>query len=456
MAGPTTTSPRENTTSFRRVLTGSMAGAVLEWYDFAIYGIMAATVLGPLFFPKGDAVAGLLLALATQGLGFLARPLGGLVFGHLGDKFGRKPMLVTTFLMLGIATASIGLLPTYGQIGIWATVLLVVLRLIQGFALGGEFGAAVLLVSEYGDKRRRGYWASWPQAGAPLGTVLATGVAALLGVFFPGQAFVDGGWRWAFFVAIPLLVIGFWIRHGIEESPVFQQAAENAKQRAQQHHDESARSSIIEALKNPRPILHGIGVRIGENTAFYVYTIFVVAYATTFQGFPRGVVLGAVTVGSVFQFAGMIFGGWWSDRVGRRRALIVPAIALVVWAPLFFLLANQQSVALLTVGVAVGTWFHGMLAGPEAAWITELFPTSTRFAGSSLVFQGSSIIAGAPAPFIGVWLLTTFGVGAVIAYLVVTMLITIVAAVTARETRGMDMTSDPYGVDPLRAEPSVG
>ena len=442
--------------AFTRVLTGSMAGAVLEWYDFALYGIMAATVLGPLFFPKGDPVAGLLLALATQGLGFVARPLGGLVFGHLGDKFGRKPMLVATFILLGLSTSAIGLLPTYGQIGIWATALLVVLRLVQGFALGGEFGAAVLLVSEYGDPERRGFWASWPQAGAPLGTVLATLVATVLGTIFPGEAFLQTGWRWGFLLAVPLLVVGLLIRRGIEESPVFRKAAEHAAQRRAAHHDEGARSSIVQALRTPRPILHGIGVRVGENTAFYVYTIFVVAYATQFQGFARPDVLTVVTIGSLFQFAGMITGGWWSDRVGRRVALMVPAVALVVWAPVFFWLAGRHDLLLLGVGVAVGTWFHGMLAGPEAAWITELFPTSTRFAGSSLVFQGSSIIAGAPAPFIGVWLLTTYGTTAVIAYLVVTMLVALVSALTARETRGMSMDDDPYGADPLRVEPTVG
>ncbi len=214
--------------SFKRVLTGSMAGAVLEWYDFAIYGILAATVLGPLFFPGDSGVAKLLLALATQGLGFVARPLGGIVFGHLGDKYGRKPMLVTTFILLGTATAAIGLLPTYEQVGIWATVGLVVLRMIQGFALGGEFGAAVLLVSEYGEPKRRGFWASWPQAGAPMGTVLATVVVSILVFAVPDEAFDQWGWRAAFLFAIPLLIIGFWVRRGVEESPVFKAAQEKA------------------------------------------------------------------------------------------------------------------------------------------------------------------------------------------------------------------------------------
>ncbi|WP_019819658.1 MFS transporter [Saccharomonospora saliphila] len=430
-AGQPTPSP----TGFRRVLAGSMAGAVLEWYDFAIYGILAATVLGPLFFPGESGIMKLLLALATQGLGFVARPLGGIVFGHLGDRFGRKPMLVTTFLLLGLSTAAIGLLPTYGQIGITATVLLVVLRMIQGFALGGEFGAAVLMVSEYGEPRRRGFWASWPQAGAPMGTVLATAVVSLITVFFPGEAFDQWGWRLAFLVAIPLLAIGFWLRRSVEESPVFQAAQARAETRATTR----KRSSVLDALSNPRQVLHGVGVRLGENIAFYIYTVFIIAYATTSFGYARGDVILAVTFASLFQFLGMIGGGRVSDSVGRKPAMIVPSVVLVAWAPVFFWLVHFESLPLLWLGVCVGAFFHGVLAGTEAAWITELFPTRHRFAGSSLVFQGSSIIAGAPAPFIAVWLIDRFGVASVIGYLVVTMAITVVAAATSRETRNSDL-----------------
>ncbi|NLU64363.1 MHS family MFS transporter [Rhodococcus sp. HNM0563] len=423
-------------TPFKRVLAGSMAGAVLEWYDFAIYGILAATVLGPLFFPSGNAVASLLMALATQGLGFVARPLGGIVFGHLGDKFGRKPVLVATFLMLGAATAAIGLLPTYGQIGIWATVALVVLRMIQGFALGGEFGAAVILVSEYGEPKRRGSWAAWPQAGAPAGTVLATVTVGILAVAFPGGAFDTWGWRVAFLLAVPLLVIGFLIRRGVEESPVYQAAQEKSQTGADTSQE---RSSIIEALRKPRSILHGLGMRLGENIAFYVYTIFVIAYATTYFQYTRGAIVTTVAFASVCQFVGMIGGGRWSDRVGRKVAMLVPAISLVIWAPIFFSLVHTESMLALGVGVCVGALLHGMLAGPEAAWITELFPTKYRFAGSSLVFQGSSIIAGAPAPFIAVWLVDRFSATAVIIYLMITMGITVLAVATSRETKGVDL-----------------
>ncbi|MBB3050896.1 MFS family permease [Prauserella isguenensis] len=437
--------PGRRGTSFRRVLTGSMAGAVLEWYDFAVYGVLAATVLGPLFFPGDSDIIKLLLALATQGIGFVARPLGGIVFGHLGDKFGRKPMLVTTFLLLGISTAAIGLLPTYEQLGVWATLLLVLLRLTQGFALGGEFGAAVLMVSEYGKPKRRGFWASWPQAGAPLGTVLATVVVSAVALVFPGDAFDQWGWRIAFLVALPLLVIGFWVRRSVEESPVFQAAQLRAAEAPETAQADPTTvgphrsSSVLEALRNPRPVLHGLGMRLGENIAFYIYTVFVIAYATTYFGYERSDVVLAVTFASAAQFAGMIGGGAWSDKVGRKTAMLVPSVLLVVWAPLFFVLVQQESLPLLWLGTCIGAGLHGMLAGPEAAWITELFPTRRRYAGSSLVFQGSSIIAGAPAPFIAVWLIDSFGVGMVVGYLVVTMLITVIAVATSRETRGSDL-----------------
>lgn len=430
-------------TPFKRVLAGSMAGAVLEWYDFAIYGILAATVLGPLFFPSDSAVASLLLALATQGLGFVARPLGGIVFGHLGDKFGRKPVLVATFLMLGTATAAIGLLPTYGQIGIWATIALVVLRMVQGFALGGEFGAAVILVSEYGEPKRRGFWASWPQSGAPAGTVLATVTVGVLALVFPGDAFDTWGWRVAFLLALPLLVIGFLIRRGVEESPVYRAAQAKLEQQAEAPRE---RSSVLAALRTPRPLLHGLGMRLGENIAFYVYTIFVIAYATTYFDYSRGAIVTAVAFASVGQFLGMIGGGWWSDRIGRKVAMLVPSVSLIIWAPIFFALIHTESMPALYLGVCVGAVLHGMLAGPEAAWITELFPTKHRFAGSSLVFQGSSIIAGAPAPFIAVWLVDRFGATAVIVYLVTTMAVTVLAVATSRETKGIDLDSldGPY------------
>ncbi|GAB3709233.1 MFS transporter [Mariniluteicoccus flavus] len=304
---------------FGRVMAGSMVGAVLEWYDFALFAVLAATVFGPLFFKSPDPIVATLQALGTMGLGFVARPLGGIVFGHLGDKFGRQPMLVVTFLLLGVATAAIGFLPTLASAGVMATVLLVTLRLVQGFALGGEFGAAVLLVSEYGEREKRGFWASWPQAGAPLGTVLATVVVTVLQMIFPGQAFLETGWRVAFWLAIPLLAFGYWIRHGIEESPVFKEAQKAAADKAAV----TPRSSIIETLAKPRALLHGLGVRLGENIAFYFYTVFVLSFATKVHKYAMPDVLKVVTLGSVAQFCGMIL-----VAVGRTNQQIAAELTV--------------------------------------------------------------------------------------------------------------------------------
>ena len=427
---------------FKRVLAGSMFGAVLEWYDFAIYGVLAVTILGPAFFPGHDDTAKLLAALATQGLGFVARPLGGLVFGHLGDRFGRKPMLVATFIMLGLTTSLIGLLPTYADWGITATILLVALRMIQGFALGGEFGAAVLLVSEYGEPKRRGFWTAWPQTGGPAGTILATLVMTILMTLLPADDFTNWGWRIAFLLALPLLLIGWIIRRTVEETPAFRAAQQAAEAKANELHAVPEEKRGILAVFSEWPaILQGLGLRVGENVAFYVYTVFVVSYATKNLHYNPKTVLWVVTAAAACQFIGMLLGGAISDRVGRRPAMLAPAAFLLVWAPIFFLLAQQKSLALLCVAVLMGALAHGMLAGPEAAWLTELFPTKSRYAGVSIAVQGSSIFAGAPAPLIAVWLANSYGWKAVAGYLAITVLISIVALLWGPETRGTDLGS---------------
>jgi MFS family permease len=375
-----------------------------------------------------------LLAFGTQAVGFVARPLGGIFFGHLGDRVGRQPMLVATYTTLAVATAGIGLLPGHATLGLAAPIALVALRFTQGFALGGEFGAAVTLVSEYAEPARRGWWAAFPQSGGPAGTILATGVLAILGSTMSRAAFESWGWRIAFLIAIPLLLVGAWIRRRVEESPAFTLAA--ASRAAQ------PRSSVIEALQRPLPIMQGIGVRIGENVAFYIYTVFVIAYATRILGFEVPDVLRAVLLAAACQFVGMLFGGWLSDVLGRRPVMIAAALGLGAWAPVFFLLAKQQSLGLLTLGICVGASMHGLLGGPEGAWITELFPTRHRYAGSSLAYQGSSIVAGGPAPLVATALMGQGGDAApVVVYLIVCSLISIAAVASGPETRGIDLTS---------------
>jgi MFS family permease len=424
--------PDVSTAGFGRTLAGSMAGAVLEWYEFAVYGALAASVFAEQYFPRAAPHTGVLLAFGTQAVGFLARPLGGIVFGHLGDKLGRKPMLIATYVTLAIATAGIGVLPTYATWGIAAPIGLVVLRFVQGFALGGEFGAAVTLVLEYAPPAQRGRWTAFPQAAGPAGTILATGVLSLLGASMPPDAFAAWGWRVAFLIAIPLLLVGAWIRRGVEESPAFQQAVA--------HRARTPRSSVIAALRQPAPILQGLGVRIGENVAFYVFTVFAIAYATRTLSFPLSGVLRAVLIAAVCQCVAMLIGGRLSDSIGRKPVLIAAAVGLAVWAPIFFVLASRQSPGWLTVSICVAAFIHGVLAGPEAAWLAELFPTRHRYAGSSLAFQGSSIVAGGPAPLIATALMAGgHDTTRVTIYVVICALISVIAAASGPETKGSDL-----------------
>lgn len=423
---------------FRRALTGSMVGAVLEWYDFVVYGMLAATVFAGQFFPQADPTVGLMLAFGTQAIGFLARPLGGIVFGHLGDRIGRKPTLILTYTVLGIATAAIGLLPNYAAIGIAAPLLLLVFRFVQGFAIGGEFGAAITLVSEHSTRRNRGFWVSIPQAGGPAGTLLATIVLGILTASMSAADYQGYGWRIAFLLAIPLLAVGAWLRRSVEESPAFQEAARDAETRtAAQGSDDRGLKGV---LRSPKALLQGLGVRIGENVGFYIYNVFVIAYASKVLGMPTPKVLLAVTAGAAVQLVMMLVGGALSDRFGRRPVMLVAAAALACWAPIFFMLAQTKQLPLLFLAVCVGAGIHGLLAGPEAAWIAELFPTRHRTAGASLASQGSAVLGGGPAPLIATALLGATGqTTGVVVYLVLMAAISFVAVWSGPETKGVDL-----------------
>lgn len=424
-------------TRFRRALHGSMVGAVLEWYDFVVYGMLAATVFAGQFFPKEDPKVGLMLAFGTQAIGFAARPLGGIAFGHLGDKIGRKPTLIVTYIVLGLATTAIGFLPNYAAIGVAAPLLLLVLRFVQGFAIGGEFGAAITLVSEHSTPRNRGFWVSIPQTGGPAGTLLATGVLAVLGSSLSPEQFQGFGWRIAFLVALPLLAVGAWLRRNVEESPVYQESVEAQSQEAQ---GPASDRGLRGALRNPRSIMLGLGVRIGENVGFYIYNVFVIAYASKVLEFKIPTVLTVVTVGAAIQLAMMLVGGALSDRIGRRPVMLVGAAGLAAWAPMFFMLAQTRELAMLYVAVCVGAGIHGLLAGPEAAWIAELFPTKHRTAGAGLASQLASVVGGGPAPLIATALLGAAGqTGGVVVYLVAMAAISFAAVLLGPETRGVDL-----------------
>ncbi|MEW9553581.1 MFS transporter [Nonomuraea sp. NPDC050783] len=415
-------------TSIKRIVAASLIGTTIEWYDFFLYGSAAALVFNKLFFPDSDPLTGTLLSFLTYAVGFVARPLGGLVFGHFGDRLGRKRLLVLSLLMMGAATFLIGCLPTYASLGPAAALLLTALRLVQGFALGGEWGGAVLIVSEHGDDARRGFWASWPQAGAPGGNLLATGVLAALAAWQSDEAFLAWGWRVPFLLSGVLVLIGLWIRLTISESPVFQQAPPEE------------RAPIVGVLRHHgKDVLVAIGARLAENISFYLLTVFVITYAKT-AGIDNSTVLNAVLVASAVHFVTIPMWGALSDRVGRRPVYLAGAAGIGVWIFAFFPLVDTGNFLAITLAVIVGLLFHGMMYGPQAAFFSELFGTRTRYTGVSVGAQLSAILAGALAPIIAVALLKAYASSLPISlYLGLAAVLTLGAVYAARETRGRDL-----------------
>ncbi|GGO17863.1 MFS transporter [Microbispora bryophytorum] len=418
-----------------KVVGASLIGTTIEWYDFFLYGSAAALVFNKLFFPTEDELTGTLLAFLTYAVGFVARPLGGLVFGHYGDRLGRKRLLVVSLLMMGGATFLIGLLPTYATLGAGAPLLLTVLRLVQGFALGGEWGGAVLLVSEHGDPRHRGFWASWPQAGAPGGNLIATGVLALLAAVQPDDAFLAWGWRIAFLLSGVLVLIGLWIRLTVAESPLFQEALERQ--------EPAPKAPIAGVLRHHwRDVLVAMGARMAENVSYYVITAFVLVYGTTAAGLPKGTVLNAVLIGSAFHFVTIPLWGALSDRIGRRPVYLLGAAGVGLWAFAFFPLIDTGNFALVTVAVTVGLLLHGAMYGPQAAFFSELFATRMRYSGVSIGYQLASIAAGGVAPLIAVALLDAYGSSVPISvYVVAAAILTVIAVIASRETRDRDLSA---------------
>ncbi|HVH21298.1 MAG TPA: MFS transporter [Pseudonocardia sp.] len=427
-----------------KVVAASMAGTTVEWYDFFLYGVAAAVVFPAVFFPSADPAVGTLLALGTFAIGFIARPIGGLVFGHYGDKIGRKKLLVLSLLMMGAATFAIGLLPSYGTIGLAAPLLLVLLRLIQGFALGGEWGGAVLIVSEHGDPARRGYWASWPQAGVPMGQLLANGLLAVLALVQPEDAFESWGWRIPFLLSAVLVGIGLYIRLAVEESPIFRAAQQEAERKAAAGEKESL--PIIEVFRRyPREVLTAMGARFAENVSYYIFTIVVVTYLTKSaeHKLANSVVLNAVLIGAAVHLLTIPVWGALSDRFGRRPIYLLGAAGVGVWSFVFIYLIDTESFWLITLAIVGGLLFHGAMYGPQAAFLSELFGTKVRYSGVSVGYQLASIVAGGLAPIIGVWLYTEYGGYAVAGYVAVSALVTILAVAAYGETSRRDLSADP-------------
>ncbi|MFD9100309.1 MFS transporter [Streptomyces virginiae] len=426
----------------RRIVAASLIGTTIEWYDFFLYGSAAALVFNELFFPDSEPLVGTLLAFLTYAIGFAARPLGGLVFGHYGDKIGRKRLLVLSLLLMGGATFAMGLLPTHASIGVGAPVLLTLLRLIQGFALGGEWGGAVLLVSEHGDDEHRGFWASWPQAGAPGGNLLATGVLALLAAVQSDEAFLAWGWRIPFLLSGVLVMIGLWIRISVSESPVFLEAQARAARQAAAGVE--AKPPVAEVFRtNWRGVLTAIGTRLGENISYYVITAFLLVYVTSHLGLPKSDGLNAVLIGSAVHFAAIPAWGALSDRIGRRPVTLIGSVGMIGWAFAFFAMLDSKSFPVIVAAVTVGLLLHGAMYGPQAAFISEMFATEVRYSGASMGSQLASIIGGALAPIVAVALLKNYGSSVPVSvYLGAAAAVTTLTVLVAKETRGRSLARE--------------
>jgi metabolite-proton symporter len=418
--------------SLWQVVAASVVGTSLEWYDFFLYGTAAALVFGDLFFPDADPLVGTLLAFATYAVGFVARPVGGVIAGHFGDRAGRRNVLVVTLLVMGLATCAIGLLPTYETIGIAAPILLVALRFVQGLGLGGEWGGAVLMVSEHGDQRQRGLYASWPQVGVPAGNLMAAGVLALLAAVLTEDAFSAWGWRVPFLLSAVLVFVGLFIRLRIEESPLFQRVEETATR---------ARAPLVEVFRRyPRQLAIAFGARIGTDVAFYVFALFIITYATDEVGLSDSTPLNAVLIASGLQLFLIPAFGALSDRVGRRLVYATGAVGAAVWAFAFFPLLDTGRWWAVVAAAVGGLLFHALMYGPQAAFIAEQFGTRVRYSGASMGYQLAGIFGGALAPIIATALLAWSGSSlAVSLYVLGALAITLIALAAAPETAGEDL-----------------
>ena len=437
-------------TGLKRVVAASMAGTVVEWYEFFLYGTAATLVFSKVFFAQtGSELDGILAAFITYAVGFAARPLGGVVFGHFGDKYGRKKLLQFSLILVGISTFLMGCLPTFGQIGYWAPTLLVVLRFLQGFAVGGEWGGAVLLVAERSPNRSRGFWASWPQAGVPAGDMLATVVLLVLTATLSDAAFLSWGWRVAFWLSAVVVLVGYYIRTKVTDAPIFVEAQQEAERM------KAGSLSVVEVLKRyPRGVFTAMGLRFGENIMYYLVVTFSITYLKVQVGADTSSILWYLLVAHAVHFCVIPLVGGLSDRFGRRPVYAVGAVAGACWGFFAFPMMDSGNYALVTGAITLGLVIHAVMYAPQPALMAEMFPTRMRYSGVSLGYQVTSIIAGSLAPIIAVKLLEVYDTSVSISiYLAIACVVTLVAVVVARETSGLDLASlDAVDTEELAAE----
>jgi len=444
-ATPATLSPADHSAELRKAVIASTIGTTIEWYDFFLYGTAAGLVFGKLYFPNEDALTATLAAFGTYFIGFVGRPIGAAIFGHYGDRIGRKGTLIATLLCMGLATFLIAFVPTYASIGIWGAVILTLLRMIQGIGVGGEWGGSVLLAMEWSRTHgQRGLVASWPQFGVPAGLFLANlavlAFSTLSGPEFAFSAFaapdfLTWGWRIPFALSIVLVGIGLWIRLGILDTPAFQRLVET---------DRIEKAPIIEVIrKQPREIILSALLRMAEQAPFYIFTAFIFSYATGTLKLSRDFILFAVMAAACVSFISIPLSGHISDRIGRTRMYLIGAICVGLFGFAYFSMLDTAAPWLVFAAVVLSLIPHDMMYGPQAALIAEAFTPRLRYSGSSLGYQLASIIAGGPAPLIATWLFARYHSGYAIAlYIAACAVVSVVSAAMMPDYTGRDISQE--------------
>ena len=412
-----------------RAVVASAVGTSIEWYDFFLYGVAAALVFPQKYFPQSDAFVGTLLSFSTYFVGFIARPVGAVIFGHLGDRVGRKASLIATLMLMGVATMGVGLIPDYNTIGTWGAVLLTLARVVQGIGVGGEWGGSVLLAGEWTDPKRRGFSTSWAQFGAPAGMVMANGALALMTVWTSNEQFLSWGWRVPFLLSFVLIFIGLYIRMGIFETPVFARLKKEGR---------IEKAPVVEVLRrNWREVILTALLRTGQQTPFYIFTTYILTYATQVLGFGRTAILNFVMIQSSISLVTIPLFGHLSDRFGRRKVTGLGCVLMAIFPFVYFSLLDTKVLGLVFLAVAIGLPIQDLQYAPQAAFIAESFPGSRRYSGASLGYQLASITAGGPAPLIAVWLYQTYRTSVAIAvYISITALISLICVLLLKDRTG--------------------
>ncbi|MET1043830.1 MAG: MFS transporter [Microbacteriaceae bacterium] len=441
MSSSVKSSPRGGATpearrGLRRVVTASMAGTVVEWYEFFLYATAATLVFNKIFFPESaDPLDNIIKAFLTYAVGFVARPIGGIVFGHFGDKYGRKGLLQVAIILVGVTTFLMGCLPTFDQIGYAAPILLIVLRFFQGFAVGGEWGGAVLLVAEHSPDKERGFWASWPQAAVPAGNLLATIVLLTLSAVLSDEAFLAWGWRVGFWLSVVIVAIGYYIRTKISDAPIFVEA------KAELEQNQAAGYGVIEVFKRyPRGVFTAMGLRFGENILYYMVVTFSITYLATQVGIDTTSILGLMLLAHVAHLIVVPIVGGLTDRFGRRPIYATGAALMIVWPFLAFPMFDSAQPPIILAAVILGLMIHALMYAGQPSIMAEMFPTRMRYSGVSLGYQVTSIVAGSMAPIIAAALLLEFKSWIPVAiYIVIAAVVTLIAVAALRETRGSSL-----------------